>query len=94
LVLNLIVIGDTRGLGLGIARNLTAASYSVIAIARQQSVQLASAMREVQREAALGTSGLLAALHNAQIERIVRLNTVSPSIPEVDPERATAGAMS
>src|SRR5206468_3191944 len=30
--------------------------------------------------AALGTSGVLATMHDAQIERIVRLNTVSPLI--------------
>jgi 3-oxoacyl-[acyl-carrier protein] reductase len=118
LVLNVIVTGGTRGLGLGIARKLTTAAYSVIAVARQQSEQLASAMREIEHEqqgslhfrpfdlgnlseipdlvrgvrnefgaiyglvnnAGLGTSGLLATMPNAQIERVVRLNTVSPLI--------------
>ncbi len=110
--------GGTRGLGLGIARKLTKVGYTVIAIARQQSEQLASAMGEVEHEqrvpvhfwpfdlgnvseipnlvrelrnafgaiyglvnnAALGTSGLLATMPNAQIERVVRLNTVSPLV--------------
>ena len=113
---NIIVTGGSRGLGLGIARQLTAAGYGVIAIARQNSEQLAAATREAEREqrgplhfrpfdlgnipdlpsfvrglrkefgaiyglvnnAGLGTSGLLATMHDAQIERIVRLNTVSP----------------
>jgi 3-oxoacyl-[acyl-carrier protein] reductase len=118
LVFNVIVTGGTRGLGLGIARQLTTVGYSVIAIARRQSKQLATAMREVEHErrgslhfrpfdlgnvseipdlvrelrndfgaiyglvnnAALGTSGLLATMPNAQIEHVVRLNTVSPLI--------------
>jgi 3-oxoacyl-[acyl-carrier protein] reductase len=105
-------------LGLGIARKLRTAGYSVIAIARQQSEQLACAMREVEHEqrvslhfrpfdlgnlseipdlvrgvrnefgaifglvnnAGLGTSGLLATMPNAEIERVVRLNTVAPLI--------------
>lgn len=118
MVLNVIVTGGTRGLGLGIARTLTRAGYGVIIIARQQSEQLASAMREVEHKqrvllhfrpfdlanlseipdfvrglrkefgaiyglvnnAGFGTSGLLATMPNAQIERVVRLNTVSPLI--------------
>ena len=46
---NVIVTGGSRGLGLGIARKLTTAGYAVIAIARQESEELASAMLEVKR---------------------------------------------
>jgi 3-oxoacyl-[acyl-carrier protein] reductase len=105
-------------LGLEIARKLTTAGYRVIAIARRESEQLASAMRETGHEtggslyfrpfdlsnipeipdlvkalrkefgaiyglvnnAGLGTSGILATMHNAEIERLVRVNTVSPLV--------------
>ena len=46
---NVIVTGGSRGLGLGIARKLATAGYGVIAIARQESEELASAMLEVKR---------------------------------------------
>jgi 3-oxoacyl-[acyl-carrier protein] reductase len=113
-----IVTGGSRGLGLGIARNLVEAGYQVIAIARSESEQLACAMRqkppnqknsiffkafdledtpaiaglvkELRKEfgsihglvnnAGLGTSGILATMHDSQIQRIVRLNTLSPII--------------
>lgn len=115
---NIIVTGGSRGLGLGIVRKLSAAGYSVIAIARQEGEQLASAMRQMGRgqqgslhfrpfdlsdvrhipalvkglrkefgslyglvnNAGLGTAGILATMHDTQIERLVRLNTVSPLI--------------
>ena len=115
-MLNVVVTGGSRGLGLGIARRLTAAGYRVIAIARQQSESLAAAMRELERgrsdslhfrpfdlaeisgipglvkgirkdfgaiyglvnNAGLGTSGILATMNDAEIERLVRLNTLSP----------------
>ena len=115
---NIIVTGGSRGLGLAIARKLATAGYRVIAIARNESEQLASAMRELGpsqqgslqfrpfdlanisgipnlvkglrkefgsiyglvNNAALGTSGLLASMHDAQIERLAHLNTVSPLI--------------
>jgi 3-oxoacyl-[acyl-carrier protein] reductase len=105
-------------LGLEIARKLTTAGYQVIAVARRESEQLASAIRAVGREtggslhfrpfdlgnipeipdfvkavrkefgaiyglvnnAGLGTSGILATMHNAEIERLVRMNTVSPLV--------------
>lgn len=117
-MLNIIVTGGSRGLGLGIARKLATAGYRVIAIARQENEQLASAMREsghgqrsslhfrpfdlgnisdipalikglrkefgsiygLVNNAALGASGILATMHDAQIERLVRLNVVSPLI--------------
>jgi 3-oxoacyl-[acyl-carrier protein] reductase len=113
-----IVTGGSRGLGLGIARNLVAAGYQVIAIARRESEQLACAMqqkppsqkssiffkpfdledtsgiaglvKELRKEfgsihglvnnAGLGTSGILATMHDSQIQRLVRLNTLSPII--------------
>jgi 3-oxoacyl-[acyl-carrier protein] reductase len=117
-MLNVIVTGGSRGLGLGIARKLATAGYRVIAIARGQSEQLASAMLEMDRgqgsslhfrqfdladtsgipelvkglrkefgpirglvnNAAIGTSGILATMHDAQIERLAHLNVVSPII--------------
>lgn len=45
---NVIVTGGTRGLGLGIVRKLASDGYSVIAIARSESDQLASAMRDAE----------------------------------------------
>ena len=45
---NIIVTGGSRGLGLGIACKLQTAGYCVIAIARRESEQLASAMRELR----------------------------------------------
>ncbi len=111
---NIIVTGGSRGLGLAIACKLTTAGYRVIAIARRESEQLASAMREtpgslhfrpfdlgdipeipglvkeIRKEfgtiyglvnnAGLGTSGILATMHNAEIERLVRVNTASPLV--------------
>ena len=117
-MLNVVVTGGSRGLGLGIAHKLATSGYRVIAIARREGEQLASVMREIERgqrgavhfrpfdlgaileipelvsglrkefgsiyglvnNAALGTSGLLATMHNAQIERTVQLNTISPLI--------------
>ena len=43
---NVIVTGGSRGLGLGIARKLTASGYRVIAVARTESAQLKSAIEE------------------------------------------------
>jgi len=45
-VLNVLVTGASRGLGLGIARRLAAVGYGVIAIARHESEQLAEAIQE------------------------------------------------
>jgi len=118
LMRSVVVTGGTRGLGLAIARKLAVSGYRVIAIARQENEQIASAMREreggqqgalhfrkldlektteipgivkeIRKEfgsiyglvnnAGLGTSGLLATMRDAQIERLVHLNTVSTLI--------------
>jgi 3-oxoacyl-[acyl-carrier protein] reductase len=115
---NIVVTGGSRGLGLGIACQLAAAGYRVIAIARRLSSQLAAAMNEaadagrgelhfiafdlgdikaipgmIQKirkkfgpiyglinNAAIGTDGALAIMHNSQIEELVRVNTVSPIV--------------
>jgi 3-oxoacyl-[acyl-carrier protein] reductase len=45
---NVIVTGGSRGLGLGIARKLSAAGYRVIAIARKENSELTAAMREAE----------------------------------------------
>jgi 3-oxoacyl-[acyl-carrier protein] reductase len=45
---NVIVTGGSRGLGLGIARRLTAAGYRVIAIARKENSELTAAMQEAE----------------------------------------------
>jgi 3-oxoacyl-[acyl-carrier protein] reductase len=45
---NVIVTGGSRGLGLGIARKLTEAGYHVIAVARKQNSDLATAMQEAE----------------------------------------------
>jgi len=47
---NVIVTGGNRGLGLGIARNLAGEGYHVIAVARKESDQLTSAIREAERD--------------------------------------------
>ena len=115
---NIVVTGGSRGLGLGIARQLAAVGYRVIAVARKSNQQLASAIEEAGRagpgklhfvafdlsdikaipgliqnirkdfgpiyglinNAAIGTDGVLAIMHNSQIEDLVRINTVSPIV--------------
>jgi 3-oxoacyl-[acyl-carrier protein] reductase len=47
---SVIVTGGSRGLGLGIARRLTGEGYRVIALARKETNQLTSAMREADRD--------------------------------------------
>ncbi len=47
---NVLVTGGSRGLGLGIARRLARAGYSVIAVARRETGELTSAMEEARRE--------------------------------------------
>jgi 3-oxoacyl-[acyl-carrier protein] reductase len=46
---NVIVTGGNRGLGLGIARKLAAEGYHVIAVARSETDQLKSAVKEAER---------------------------------------------
>jgi 3-oxoacyl-[acyl-carrier protein] reductase len=115
---NVLVTGASRGLGLGIARGLTAAGYQVIAVARSGSKPLTEAIAETVRgargslhfapcdlgkidtipdliknlrkefgplyglvnNAAVGHDGALAMMHNARIEELVRLNTLSPLV--------------
>jgi 3-oxoacyl-[acyl-carrier protein] reductase len=115
---NIVVTGGSRGLGLGIARQLAAVGYRVIAVARKSNKRLASAIEEAGQagpgelhfvafdlsdinaipgliqnirkdfgpiyglinNAAIGTDGVLAIMHNSQIEELVRLNTVSPIV--------------
>ncbi|HUE21515.1 MAG TPA: SDR family oxidoreductase [Bryobacteraceae bacterium] len=47
---NVIVTGGNRGLGLGIACNLAGEGYHVIAVARKNTDQLTSAIREAERD--------------------------------------------
>jgi 3-oxoacyl-[acyl-carrier protein] reductase len=115
---NVLVTGASRGLGLGIARNLAAAGYCVIAVARKPNKDLTAAIAEVKRgkrgalhvvsfdfgkiedianlvkslradfgplfglvnNAAIGLDGVLATMHNSQIEEQVRVNTLSPIV--------------
>ncbi|MEA2990141.1 MAG: 3-oxoacyl-[acyl-carrier protein] reductase [Alphaproteobacteria bacterium] len=50
-MLNIVVTGGSRGLGLGIARKLAAAGYRAIAVARKMNDQLAAAIAEVEQAA-------------------------------------------
>ncbi|HWB49452.1 MAG TPA: SDR family oxidoreductase [Stellaceae bacterium] len=110
---NVIVTGGSRGLGLGAALKLRDAGYRVIAVARQESPDIARTRNDpvplafwpcdlgeiaaipdlvkgIRKEfgpiyglinnAAIGTSGVLATLRVADIERTVQLNTVSPMV--------------
>src|SRR5438445_816775 len=47
---NVVVTGGSRGLGLGIARKLAAAGYSVIALARKKTDQVSAAIQEATRQ--------------------------------------------
>jgi 3-oxoacyl-[acyl-carrier protein] reductase len=115
-VLNVLVTGGSRGLGLAISRTLAEAGYRVIAIARKESAELEAASTAVRthgqgaiefracdlsevsqiaplvrsvradfgpiyglvNNAGLGTAGLLGTMRDREIERLVRLNTLSP----------------
>ncbi|MCB1494716.1 MAG: SDR family NAD(P)-dependent oxidoreductase [Bauldia sp.] len=115
---NIVVTGGSRGLGLGIAKRLAGAGYSVIAVARGESDGLAAAIAEAGKtgtgalhfapfdlaetdaipafaaelrksfggvyglvnNAGIGTSGMLANMHNSQIESLIRLNTLAPIV--------------
>jgi 3-oxoacyl-[acyl-carrier protein] reductase len=115
---NVLITGGSRGIGLAIARRLTAAGYHVIAVARRENEELKNAIEEAVRQgrglihfrafdlsdveaipgfvkqlrdefgaiyglvnnAGIGTEGLLATMHNGEIEALVRLNVLSPVI--------------
>lgn len=114
-MLNVVVTGGSRGIGLSIARRLCDAGYNVIAVARRESVELREAIRAsgenrlyfracdlseidalpafakslrdefgaiygLVNNAGTSAEGLLATMHNSQIEALVRLNVLSPVI--------------
>jgi len=115
---NVIVTGGSRGLGLGIAHRLAAEGYGVIAIARKETDELASAIRDAAgakrgpihfvpfdlasieniaglvkdlrndfgpvyglvNNAGISFDGALSLMPNFEIERLVRVNTLSPIV--------------
>jgi len=112
---NALVTGASRGIGLAIAKQLAAAGFNVIAVARRESEELRAAIGEAKQgnlhfrkcdlsvveelpafvkamreefgaiyglvnNAGIGTEGLLATMHNSDIEALVRLNVLSPVI--------------
>jgi 3-oxoacyl-[acyl-carrier protein] reductase len=116
-LLNVVVSGASRGLGLAIALALCRSGYRVIAIARGAGDELGAAMKEAAdgpgriefvpcdlaalaaipemvadirrrfgavyglvNNAAIGTPGVLATMPDGEIERLVRLNTLSPLV--------------
>jgi 3-oxoacyl-[acyl-carrier protein] reductase len=117
-MLNVIVTGGSRGLGLAMVRRLARAGYRVIAIARRETEELTSASRASATEgrgdvvfkaadlsaidelpalvralrsdhgaiyglvnnAGSGSSGILGTMRDVDIERLVRLNTLSPIV--------------
>jgi 3-oxoacyl-[acyl-carrier protein] reductase len=117
-MLNVLITGASRGLGLAMAQVLAADGYRVIAVARKSSAELEAAaeaarasrrgaiefracdlselallkplVRAVRADfgsiyglinnAGLGTSGLLGTMRDHDIERLIRLNTISPIV--------------
>ena len=115
---NVVVTGGSRGLGLGIARELIEAGYRVVAVARTQSPQLRAAIEEAEQtspgalrffpfdlaeidkipelvksirtdigaiyglvnNAGISFDGVLAMMPSSEIEKLVRVNTVSPIV--------------
>ncbi len=117
-MLNVVVTGGSRGLGLAISRALAAAGYRVIAVARNHTPELMAAGEAARTEATgaiefrgcdlsdtaqiaplvrgiradfgpiyglvnnagLGTAGMLGMMRDKDIERLIRLNTISPIV--------------
>lgn len=115
---NVIVTGGSRGLGLGIARKLNQSGLRVIAIARKESSELATAMQQAEacipgslhfaafdlaeidglanlvktirkdfgpiyglvNNAGVSADGSLAMMPTSEIDKVVRLNTLSPMV--------------
>ncbi|CAN5205362.1 SDR family NAD(P)-dependent oxidoreductase [soil metagenome] len=115
-MLNVIVTGGSRGIGLAVCERLAAAGYRAIAIARSESEDLSAAIaaatsagvgaivivkydladiggmkqlvRDIRKKfgpiyglvnnAGIGTEGLLTSMPMADIERLIRINTLSP----------------
>jgi 3-oxoacyl-[acyl-carrier protein] reductase len=114
-MLNVLLTGGSRGIGLAMARALAGAGYRVIAIARGPSTELEAAQNEARagtgaiefracdlselsqippmvravraefgpiyalvNNAGLGTSGILATMRDRDVERLIRLNSLSP----------------
>lgn len=115
---NVLVTGGSRGLGLGIVRDLAGSGHRVLAVARRPSEALTEATEAAARDgrgeihfvpldlgeidaipglvqglrqrhgplyglvnnAGIGTEGMLATMHNSQIEALIRLNTLSPIV--------------
>jgi len=119
---NVIVTGGSRGIGLGIARRLSAAGYRVLALARKRNDQLTAAIEEaaaanpgsdsgsfhfvpcdlsdIERipemvktlrkdfgpiyglvnNAGISFDGVLALMPTAQIEELIRMNTLAPIV--------------
>ncbi len=114
---NIVVTGGSRGIGLGIARKLSASGFHVIAIARSSNAALETAITEAEggtgrisffkqdlaeidalqaaaralrqtfgpvygivNNAGLGTSGLLCNMREVDIERLTRMNILSPLV--------------
>lgn len=117
-MLNVMVTGASRGIGLAISLRLAAAGYRVLGVSRTTSPDFAAAQDKARTEgagaiehiafdlsqieqihdvvrdarkafgslhglvnnAAVGTNGMLAIMHNRQIEELIRLNINSPIV--------------
>jgi 3-oxoacyl-[acyl-carrier protein] reductase len=117
-MLNVMVTGASRGLGLAISQRLAAAGYRVLAVARTASPDFVDMQNNSRKDgagaiehipfdlsqidkihdlvsgarsafgslhglvnnAAIGTEGMLAIMHNTQIEALIRLNVTSPIV--------------
>ncbi len=115
-MLNVVVTGGSRGLGLAMARCVAGAGYRVIAVARSPNAELEDASRSalesgrgsiefracdlsdleqigpfvrtlrndygalygLVNNAGIGTAAVLGTMRDKDIERLVRLNTISP----------------